>query len=616
MCGINGILGLKDEFRTRDLLVHMNHKLEHRGPDQQGIVTRPGIGLGHRRLSILDLTENGRQPMLNSSANIIVAFNGEIYNYKALQKEFRDREWRSDTDTEVVLALYEKYGESCFEKLDGMFAIAIWDDRSKKLVLARDRMGKKPLYYAWADQVFVFSSEIRGLLASTLIQPVLCKEELGNYLQFQTVYGPNTLLRGVKMLPAGNVATVQGGILDMRKFWTLDKAKETHALTGPYDKVVKQTRELLFQSVEKRLISDVPLGAFLSGGIDSSSIVAIMSRLSQSPVKTFHVHFDETEFSESKFAQQIATRFKTEHHEIKLSATDFLSDVNEAFEKTDHPGLDGANTYVVSKHTRNAGITVALSGVGGDELFGGYPVFKLIKKLHKLRAAGNTPVFLRKNLVRLLQKRMNDSQRRRATQLAELPNWSLSQLYSIFRTVFSTEELKQLGLTASAGSLADLDSSNPQKIITEISVAECKTYLENVLLRDTDQMSMASSLEVRAPFLDKELVEFILSLPDDFKPLTPPKKLLIDAMGDLLPEEVWNRKKMGFTFPWSMWINHELRALCEKHLKFAQDKRILPYFYIQQLQLSLETDRNENWNQVWNVVVLADWIQRNGVTVD
>jgi asparagine synthase (glutamine-hydrolysing) len=341
-----------------------------------------------------------------------------------------------------------------------------------------------------------------------------------------------------------------------------------------------------------------------------------MSRLSQSPVKTFHVHFDETEFSESKFAQQIATRFKTEHHEIKLSATDFLSDVNEAFEKTDHPGLDGANTYVVSKHTRNAGITVALSGVGGDELFGGYPVFKLIKKLHKLRAAGNTPVFLRKNLVRLLQKRMNDSQRRRATQLAELPNWSLSQLYSIFRTVFSTEELKQLGLTASAGSLADLDSSNPQKIITEISVAECKTYLENVLLRDTDQMSMASSLEVRAPFLDKDLVEFILSLPDDFKPLTPPKKLLIDAMGDLLPEEVWNRKKMGFTFPWSMWINHELRALCEKHLKFAQDKRILPYFYIQQLQLSLETDRNENWNQVWNVVVLADWIQRNGVTVD
>jgi asparagine synthase (glutamine-hydrolysing) len=616
MCGINGIFGLKDEFRTRDLLVHMNHKLEHRGPDAQGIVTRSGIGLGHRRLSIIDLTENGRQPMANISANILISFNGEIYNFKQLKKEVRDYEWRTETDTEVIIALYEKYGESCFEKLDGMFAIAIWDDRNKKLVLARDRMGKKPLYYAWNEGIMVFSSEIRALLASQIIKPRISKQGLQNYLQFQTVYSPDTILEGVSMLPAGTYATVKAGIMDSKKFWSLDKAKETHTLTGPYDKVVKQTRELFFNAVEKRLISDVPLGAFLSGGVDSSCVVAAMAQLNQSSVKTFHVYFENEDFSERKYAELVAKKFRTEHHEIELTAADFLNEIPNALAAIDHPGVDGPNSYIVSKYTKEAGITVALSGMGGDELFGGYPVFKYLKTLNKYRIVGKTPVIMRQTFAKIMKKRLPEAQHKRLLQFAALKQWDLTHLYPIFRTVFTNEELKQFGIQPMGYKGLELDSSNPQKILTEVSIAECRTYLENVLLRDTDQMSMASSLEVRVPFLDKDLVEFILSLPDDFKPLKPQKKLIIDAMGDLLPEETWNRKKMGFTFPWKHWINHELKQFCEEQLEYMRQTNLVNRNYIDQLVGSLEQEVNETWYRVWNLVVLAHWMRKNGVEID
>lgn len=616
MCGINGIYGLKDEFRTRDLLVHMNQKLAHRGPDAQGILTRGGIGLGHRRLSILDLSENGRQPMANARSSTFISYNGEIYNFRELRKECRDYDWKTNTDTEVILALYDKFGEACFEKLDGMFAIAIWDDTEKKLVLARDRMGKKPLYYAWNGPVMVFSSEIRSLLASQQIEARISHTGLQNYLQFQTVYSPDTILENVKMLPAGTIATIKGGIMDSRKFWNLDRAKEKFSLTGPYDKVIKQTRELFFQAVEKRMISDVPLGAFLSGGIDSSAVVAAMSQVSQSPINTFHISFGEGEFSEEKFAHQIAKKYKSDHHSITLTANDFLDELPEAMAAMDHPGLDGPNTYVVSKYTKKAGITVALSGMGGDEIFGGYPVFKYLKSLNKYRLVGKTPVFFRRAMVNLMKKRLPEGQRMRLLQFAELKEWDLTHLYGIFRTVFTSEELRQFGLNPHGLKGLELDQSNNQKIITEISVAECKTYLENVLLRDTDQMSMANSLEVRVPFLDKDLVEFVLSLPDDFKPLKPQKKLIIDAMGDLLPEEIWNRKKMGFTFPWKHWVNNELREFCAQNIGFLQQNSIVNASYLQQLLDSLEAPENETWYKVWNATVLAHWIQQNDIKFD
>jgi len=617
MCGINGIYGLKDEFRIKDILVHMNASIAHRGPDAQGVFSRGGIGLGHRRLSIIDLTEGGRQPMLNASANLAMVFNGEIYNYKKLKALCKDYPFRTETDSEVILALYQKYGDACFEQLDGMFAIAIWDDERKKLVLARDRMGKKPLYYSWVNDIFIFSSEIRGLLASNLFSPVLNAEGFNNYVQYQTVYSPATILKNVFMLETGSTMTISHGVTETKKFWSIDRAKEKYTLPGPYDKVIKQTRELFFQAVEKRLISDVSLGAFLSGGIDSSSVVAAMARVSGSTIKTFNVSFeDESAFSEKVFAEMVAKKFNTEHQTISLKSEDFLSEIQEGLNAMDHPSTDGLNTYVVSKYTKQAGITVALSGLGGDELFGGYPVFNQLKKWQKFRVLGSIPFPIRRALLNAVAKRVSPNKVGRMAQIAEIKKWNWMDIYPVFRMVLSNREMEAAGLKPYFVKGLERNENVGYKLLSEISIAECKTYMENVLLRDADQMSMANALEIRVPFLDKDLVEFVLSLPDDFKPIVPGKKLLIDAMGDLLPEEVWNRKKMGFTFPWKKWINRELKLFCSDHLDYLTQWKLLSNEYISQLKADLDLPENPNWIKVWNLVVLSNWMQKNNIQVE
>ncbi len=617
MCGINGIYGLKDEFRIKDILVHMNASIAHRGPDAQGVFSRGGIGLGHRRLSIIDLTEGGRQPMLNASANLAMVFNGEIYNYKKLKALCKDYPFRTETDSEVILALYQKYGDACFEQLDGMFAIAIWDDERKKLVLARDRMGKKPLYYSWVNDIFIFSSEIRGLLASNLFSPVLNAEGFNNYVQYQTVYSPATILKNVFMLETGSTMTISHGVTETKKFWSIDRAKEKYTLPGPYDKVIKQTRELFFQAVEKRLISDVSLGAFLSGGIDSSSVVAAMARVSGSTIKTFNVSFeDESAFSEKVFAEMVAKKFNTEHQTISLKSEDFLSEIQEGLNAMDHPSTDGLNTYVVSKYTKQAGITVALSGLGGDELFGGYPVFNQLKKWQKFRVLGSIPFPIRRALLNAVAKRVSPNKVGRMAQIAEIRKWNWMDIYPVFRMVLSNREMEAAGLKPYFVKGLERNENVGYKLLSEISIAECKTYMENVLLRDADQMSMANALEIRVPFLDKDLVEFVLSLPDDFKPIVPGKKLLIDAMGDLLPEEVWNRKKMGFTFPWKKWINRELKLFCSDHLDYLTQWKLLSNEYISQLKADLDLPENPNWIKVWNLVVLSNWMQKNNIQVE
>lgn len=616
MCGINGIYGLRDEFRVRDLLVHMNSKLSHRGPDAQGIWTRGGIGLGHRRLSIIDLSEEARQPMVNNSVSVCISYNGEIYNFRELKKLCAGYEFKTESDTEVLLAMYEKFGRDMFQMLDGMFALALWDENAKKLLLARDRVGKKPLYYSWEKGILVFSSEIRGILASKLISPKLSRNMFSQYLQFQTVYSPNTIVENVKMVPAGSYAVVSEGIMDFKKFWSIDRAKEKFALTGPYDKVVKQTRDLFFKSVEKRMISDVPLGAFLSGGVDSSCVVAAMTSVSSNRIKTFNMCFEDEEFSEKKYAEIIAKKFNTEHHSVEIKPEDLLAELPEFLKSMDHPGLDGLNTFVVSKYTKQTGITVALSGIGGDEFFGGYPVFKYIKQINRWRKLGVLPTIVRRNLVRILKRRYSENQIKRLLQIAELPNWNLNTLYPVFRMVYSASEMKQLGVAPQALNCIEMDNDNQQKIMSEISISESKTYLENVLLRDTDQMSMAHSLEVRAPFLDKDLIEFVLSLPDDFKPIQPPKKLIIDAMGELLPKETWDRKKMGFTLPWKKWMNTDLKPFCEENLEYLLQLNLINHGYLQKLLNSLNDEINESWFEVWNLVILTDWLRRNEIKIE
>lgn len=618
MCGINGIIDEIDEFRLRDKMVHMNQAIAHRGPDGSGIRLFDGAALGHVRLSIIDIGDRGRQPMDTEGGNLSLVFNGEIYNYKAIKREFHQYPFKSETDSETVLAAFIKYEQECVKKMDGMFAFGIYDKDKKSLFLARDRAGKKPLYYYHNGNTFIFSSEIRAIIKSVGIKFSLNKEVLGEYLQYQTVFSPNTIVKEIKQIPAGCYAYFKDGHLNITKYWEIEDTQKKYSLAGPYETVVKQTRELLFKSVEKRLMSDVPLGAFLSGGIDSSAIVAIMSKYQKENINTFNVNFSESEFSEEKYANLIAEKYKTNHHNIRLSKEDFLNDVQVALAQMDHPSADGPNTFVVSKHTRALGIKVALSGVGGDELFGGYPLFSHLLKLKKFNNLASVPVFARKALFNLIKSKFTINEQKKLVEIFSLPDWKFNKLYPIFRQSLSRSELNQiLPVLGDDDHLGLPETIEPNKWMSNISIAEITHYLQSVLLRDADQMSMAHALEVRAPFLDKYLMEYVLSLPDEFKPITSPKKLLIDSLNDLIPEEIWNRPKMGFTLPWKHWINADLKAFVAYNLEFAMDLKIFNEAYIQTMLNSLEAGpENDNWYNIWNVVVLSHYINVNNLEVN
>ena len=614
MCGINGILGKFDLNQSRQCVESMNKKMAHRGPDADGIFQVGSITLGHRRLSIIDLDVRGNQPMHSADGRYSIVFNGEIYNYRELKSEVGDYAFVSKTDTEVLIALYIKYGSAMLEKLEGMFALAIWDSKEDKLFLARDRYGKKPLYYWVGDGQFVFSSEIRSLIASGLFTPKLHAELLPEFLQYQTVFDPNTLLKDVFQLEGGCFAFVtinkNGGIeFKSNQYYVRSEAIVNNSDVKSYGEAVKSTRALFDAAVAKRLVSDVDFGAFLSGGVDSSAVVAVMSKYLQSPVKTFHVYFDESEFSELKYAEMVARKFKTDHTNILITPQSFLDDVSPALEAIDHPSADGVNTYVVSKHTRAAGIKMALSGLGGDEIFAGYDVFKRLAEIRTLRKFGllqmweMLPVSLRSAFIK--QGKM--------AELMALPTIDEVSAYALFRRFFSNAELKKFGIGnnhATHWSLG-LGSNN---LTSWIGNEEVERYMKPVLLRDTDQMSMAHSLEVRVPFLDHKLTDYVMGLPDKFKPHRPGKKLLIDAMGEDLPSEIWDRKKMGFVFPWKSWVNGELKNTVDEGLAVVEQiQSVKPL--LEELRKSQILDENPQWYKLWLLTALGHWIKNNNIEV-
>ena len=413
MCGINGILNLSDISRSKELIGRMNDCLSHRGPDDSGIFAEEGITLGHRRLSIIDLSTAGHQPMKSSDGRYTIVYNGELYNFKELKFDLQRAEsganagaylFKTNTDTEVILAAFARWGTECLKRFNGMFAFAIWDDQDKKLFIARDRMGIKPLYYYKKnDNQLIFSSELRALLSSALIKKELDQNSLCDYLRYQTVHAPSTIIKDVKMLLPGHYILASKDNFAIKRFWSLDDNSEKNISSFSYEKICSDINELFHAAVERRLVADVPFGAFLSGGIDSGAIVSAMTKVSSSKVSTFSVSFDESEFSEAKYAKLIADKFKTNHHEIKLDPLDFLNELPNALSAMDHPSGDGPNTFVVSKATKNAGITMALSGLGGDELFAGYNVFKRMTELNRKKWLNIVPVFAKKSAGKLLK---------------------------------------------------------------------------------------------------------------------------------------------------------------------------------------------------------------------
>jgi asparagine synthase (glutamine-hydrolysing) len=622
MCGINGIIGVEGLDDPKNTVAIMNDALAHRGPDASGIFTTNDVVLGHRRLAIIDLSEAAEQPFYSHDRQQVVVFNGEIYNYRELRAQLADYPFTTSSDTEVLIAAYRAWGNDFVNALNGMFAFALWDEQTQSLIIARDRLGIKPLYYTRQGSGVAFSSELRPLLAAGLANRQLCREGLHDYLRYQTVHAPKTIIEGVSMLEPGHRFIISDSEFIHEPWY--DLAKSVSPVVDSRETIVRNIRDLLTSSVELRMRADVDFGAFLSGGIDSSAVVGLMSEVSERPVSTFNVSFEESEFSESAYARLIAKRFNTKHIEIVLTPDHFLGLLPEALEAMDHPSGDGPNTYIVSKVTREEGIKMALSGLGGDELFAGYAIFKQATAMLDKRWLQSFPMLLRRLAGFTLQQVKPSIGSWKTAAIITQDYLDLEHAYPFSRLTLADQWVSKL-LTDQRKvpnsvrmhlrrALDVKGAAFGLPYLSQVSYAEITTYLQNVLLRDTDQMSMAHALEVRVPFLDHRLVNYTLGVPDPVKYPHTPKKLLTDALGDLLPVEIIDRPKMGFTLPWEHWMKNELRNFCEAALVHLGNNDAFQARGLNALwNRFLKNDPLVSWSRIWHLVVLSDWMKRNGL---
>ena len=553
MCGINGVYRFSGQSYSQDVITKMNDTILHRGPDAGGTFVDDYVQLGHRRLSIIDTEARSDQPFKSADGRYILIFNGEIYNYKELKPHLTDYHFLTDSDTEVVLASFIKWGEQCVKYFNGMFAFAIWDTQTKSMFIARDRLGIKPLYYHLDNETIIFSSALKAILSTNIVPRKLNRNGLVDYLRFQTVHAPFTIIDNVFSLMPGEYMVLNDERQDIKRYWS---PTENYQISKPNKpEITKTIREKLSSAVERRLMSDVPFGAFLSGGIDSSIIVALMADIQSTPVDTFSVVFKEEAYSERKYAKMMADRYKTNHHEIELTADHFKELIPNALEFLDHPSGDGLNTYVVSKYTKEAGITMALSGLGGDELFGGYSIFNQVLDLQSKKWLSSFPNYARKQVGNIYHAVKRNVPSSKIKALLKQEYFDTEYIHQFYRQVLMDNQIQKL-ITADhlplnrsfeiAHELVGYKTNGwALPPLSRVSVAEISTYMQNVLLRDSDQMSMAHALELRVPFLDHELVEYVLGIPDIIKKPVTPKELLVEAFKDKLPSEVYDRKKNG-----------------------------------------------------------------------
>ncbi len=605
MCSISGIFST---CGANELAVQrMNAAQRHRGPDDEGVFQAGDVILGSTRLAVIDTSRAGHQPMDDPQTGNCITYNGETYNFKDLRKELGG-EWLSNTDTEVILRAYRKWGVDAFRRMRGMFALAIWDDAKQNLLLARDPLGIKPLYYYVSNNHFVFASELRALLASGLVPRRLSAAGIDSYLANGSVESPLTIIDGVKQLLPGHYLQVR--VSEAKKIELSDThfaSSKVETINSDRDEAVARLRSELEESVQVHLVSDVPLGVFLSGGMDSSALVALMSRLDHRP-KTFSVVFDEATFNEAPFSRAVAERFQTDHSEIRLSEDRLLALLPGAIAAIDQPTMDGINTYVVSQAVKKAGITVALSGLGGDELFAGYPSF-----IRAMKLASISP--LSKRVLRAAsgvgKVALNGSvQRHKFWQLAN-SNCTPEDVYRISRQLFSTDFVTRI--TGRDAVFKTNGNHHSSDTVNAISRLELRGYMTNTLLRDTDAMSMAHSLEMRVPFVDLKVVDYVLSLPGEWKAGERNKPLLADAVGDLLPRDFLARPKMGFTLPFEKWLQHSMRGEVSSVLanRFAG----LNAQAVESVWNNfLKKPRAVGWSRPWSLYVLAKWCEINGVT--
>jgi asparagine synthase (glutamine-hydrolysing) len=620
MCGIAGFIS-KDKnapVGEREFLLDKMCKIiEYRGPDEQGTAVEGRAALGMRRLSIIDL-KTGQQPIYTEDRNSLIVFNGEIYNYRELKKELeaRGHRFKTNSDTETILRAYEEYGSDCVEKLRGMFAFAIWNKREESLFVARDRVGKKPLFYAVTEKGnFVFGSELKVLLAHGEIKKEIDNAALDAFLTFGYVPEERCIFKNVEKLAPGHFLILKDGRIRTEKYWDFSYEKPSEIKSE--DEYVENLRALIKEAVKIRLVSEVPLGAFLSGGVDSSTIVGMMTEISEKPVKTFSIGFNEDSFDELKYARIAAKHFKTEHHEFVVTP-DLVETVDELAWHFDEPFADPSAlpTFMVSKMARDF-VTVVLSGDGGDELFAGYTRYVTDKKRSGL---AKLPAGIRRNLLRPLSESLPHG----AKGKNYLYNISLEAVERYIDSVshFNRPAKKSLysksflaGQNGKFGRSEELFRNIAERVSTGNSLdnllyLDSKTYLVSDILTKVDRMSMAASLEARVPLLDHKLIEFVTRIPAALKLKGLETKYIFRrAVRGIVPDEILNRPKQGFGVPINQWINFELR---DKIRETLTERKTIErgYFDARYIDLLLDEHaarRRDHSYALWILYMLELW---------
>lgn len=625
MCGITGWANL--DARTpppegaTDLLHAMCERMVHRGPDSEGLLVREGVALGMRRLAIIDLV-TGEQPTFNEDESVAVILNGEIYNYRELRTrlEKRGHSFRSTSDTEVLPHLYEEYGTGMVQHLNGMFAFALWDSKRRRLLIARDRFGEKPLYWGIFDDALLFASEPKVLLAHPAVKPGLDLNALRQYLSYDYIPAPLSIYEGIKKLPAAHMLTLENGRVDVQRYWRL--SYQTTTPIPSEREAAEHLKGLLADSVSMRLVSDVPLGILLSGGVDSSTVAAMAVRASTEAVKTFSISFAESSFDESSYARAVAKYLGTDHHEERLSANLAANLVSEIGSWMDEPFSDPSllPTYLLSRFTRKH-VTVALGGDGGDELFAGYPMY------WGHRWAGiyeRVPRFLRRGLIQPLVnalpvKTKNISFDYRARRFVLGADYDQVTRHHIWFGSFTPEE--QIALLSSdvknqseadiysnaRALLAECDSDD---VVERMQSLDTQLYLGEDILTKVDRASMAVSLEVRAPFLDPRIAEYAASLPSSYKLHGRKTKYILKrAVSDLLPPFVLRRGKKGFGVPVAEWLKGKLRPLTRDMLSPERLRRsgLFDPVYVARLQSEHERGIANHRKLLWTLLMFELW---------
>jgi asparagine synthase (glutamine-hydrolysing) len=621
MCGICGIVDFGGQIPLESAVRDMVHTLKHRGPDSEGVhVDDPNLNsgfrlaLGHTRLAIIDLSDAGRQPM-RGRGGLEIVLNGEIYNFQEQRSQCIDYPFCSRTDTEVILALYEKYGEDFVAKIDGMFALALWDPARQKLILARDRAGKKPLFYVHNNRFFAFASEMKSLLRLPGFSPKLNDKALPLYLTYGYIPTPDTFFEDVKKLEPATLMVIEPGKAPRRRvFWEYPLRKSANPVN--LDTAASELRVLLRNAVARRMISDVPLGAFLSGGIDSGIIVGIMSSLSIAPIKTFSIGFEgDASYDETPFARIVSSHFKTKHTEFRVKP-DAIDLIEKLVWHYDEPFGDSSAipTYIVSKLTRD-NVAVALSGDGGDELFAGYERFAAAMWSERIpKALLNGGHLVSKLLPAPAHAK---SMRRRIKRFFEKAALSLPEKYREWNSFFPRRDLGRLlrtqcGTDVAASFEEHLARASNVSLLRKILYLNYRTYLLDDLLVKTDRMSMAHGLEVRCPFLDTHLVEWAALLPDNMKiRYGTLKYILKHAYNDLLPKAILNRRKMGFGVPLAAWMRKDLREYSHDLLlgPSARICSILSQEAIRSLMREHLEYAQDHGQKIWALLCLEVWLR-------